>query len=75
MSQRTTEIISLLEDALLTKRPVIVKTMDKTTLLGVIDAITPGQVKPYADRSVVTVTTKKGPKHVAEYAIVRIKWA
>lgn len=75
MSQRTTEVISMLEDALLTKRPVKVQTMDKMTLHGVIDAITPGAVKPYAERSTVTITTKKGPKRVAEYAIVRIKWA
>ncbi|MCI1987312.1 MAG: hypothetical protein LKJ69_06865 [Lactobacillus sp.] len=75
MSQRTTEIISLLEDALLTKRPVKVKTIDKQQLHGVIDAIVPGTVKPYQERSTVTITTKKGPKHIQEYAIAHIMWA
>ncbi|WP_461214780.1 hypothetical protein [Lacticaseibacillus sp. GG6-2] len=75
MSQRTTEIISLLEDALLTKRPVKVKTFDHQRLHGVIDAITPGQVKPYQERSTVTITTTKGAKRVPEYAIVQIAWA
>lgn len=75
MAQRTTEIITILEDALLTKRPVKIHTIDKRLLHGVIDAITPGQVKPYADRSTVTVTTKKGEQRIQEYAIAKIGWA
>lgn len=75
MAQRTTEIISILEDALLTKRPVQIHTIDKRKLHGVIDAITPGQVKPYANRSTVTITTAKGETRVQEYAIAKIAWA
>lgn len=75
MAQRTTEIISLLEDALLTKRPVKIHTIDKKTLHGVIDEIAPGTVKPYQERSTVTITTAKGAKRVQEYAIAQIGWA
>ncbi|MFD1428735.1 MULTISPECIES: hypothetical protein [Lacticaseibacillus] len=75
MAQRTTEIISLLEDALLTKRPVKIHTIDRKQLHGIISGITPGLVKPYQERSTVTVATDKGDKRVQEYAITKIAWA
>lgn len=75
MGQRMTEIITLLEDALLTKRPVRIHTMDKRQLKGVVETIEPGQVKPYEERSTVTISTDKGPKRVQEYAITQIRWA
>ncbi|WP_225047212.1 hypothetical protein [Lacticaseibacillus kribbianus] len=75
MAQHTTEIFGLLEDALLTKRPVKIHTMDKRMLHGVIQAITPGTVKPYAERSTVLIDTAKGAKRVQEYAITKIAWA
>lgn len=75
MAQRITEIISLLEDALRTRRPVKLHTIDKKTLHGVIDSITPGTVKPYQERSTVIITTTNGAKRVQEYAIAQIAWA
>ncbi|WP_179395430.1 hypothetical protein [Lacticaseibacillus absianus] len=75
MAQRTTEIIGLLEDALLTHRPVKIHTIDKQQLRGVVDSIIPGTVKPYQERSTVTITTAKGAKRLQEYAIAKIAWA
>lgn len=75
MAQRTTEIIGLLEDALLTKRPVKIHTMDKRTLKGTVSAIQPGTVKPYQERSTVIVETPKEAKRLQEYAIAKIAWA
>ncbi|WP_125703394.1 hypothetical protein [Lacticaseibacillus daqingensis] len=75
MAQRTTEIIGLLEDALLTKREVLIHTIDRKRLHGTVDAIVPGTVKPYQERSTVMINTKKGPKRIQEYAIAKIAWA
>lgn len=75
MAQRTSEICGLLEDALLTKRPVKIHTMDKRMLHGVVQEIQPGTVKPYQERSTVTIDTQKGAKRVQEYAITQIAWA
>ncbi|WP_203623308.1 MULTISPECIES: hypothetical protein [unclassified Lacticaseibacillus] len=75
MAQRTTEIIGLLEDALLTKRKVSIHTIDKKILKGIIAEIHPATVKPYQERSTVIIETPKGAKRVQEYAITKIAWA
>ncbi len=72
MSETLTQILKQLGDARASGIQVTVATMDKRRCHGIVKDIIPGQVKPFADRSVVVVQTKSGIKRIPGYAITRI---
>ncbi|WP_127848172.1 hypothetical protein [Lacticaseibacillus hulanensis] len=72
MGESMIDILKRLSEARISGEQVTVATMDKRKCKGTIKEIIPGQVKPFADRSVILVQTKSGIKRIPGYAITRI---
>lgn len=75
MSQAISVIMDRLHEALDTGRSVKLATMDKKQCKGTITAVVPGTIKPFADRSIVIVQTKKGIRRFTGYMITEVAWA
>jgi hypothetical protein len=72
MSETMIDMLKRLSEARIKGEEVTVATMDKRKCKGIIKEIIPGQKKPFADRSIILVETKKGIKRIPGYSITRI---
>ncbi|KRO18222.1 hypothetical protein IV56_GL001353 [Lacticaseibacillus saniviri JCM 17471 = DSM 24301] len=75
MKQTLEQTMQMIDEAQVTGKPVVLTTMARHSHQGIVTEIEPGQVKPFAERSILHLETARGIKRVEVYAITKIKWA